>query len=190
MTDLPFYDFMIDVETTGVEPNRNAMISLACVPFCWETGRISHDVFDMNLMMPPTRHWDEDTREWWQKQSPSVFARATCNARPPLFVMQEFLAFVRRTSGALHGPRMWAKPISFEFPLIASYFRDYELDNPFHFRDAIDLQSFIRGTRRAPGAAAFDKEVPFVGDAHAAIDDVYHQIAVALTAKAMFATGE
>lgn len=178
---------MIDLETTGVEPNRNMLLQLACVPFDYETGRVGSKIFSQNLGGVPWRHWDEDTRNWWAKQDPAVFEAVTTNPLPPEQVMRNFKGWVHSTAGALHTPRMWAKPISFEFPFVASYFRDYDIDNPFHFRDAIDLQSFIRGLRRNPAAAPFDKEVPMVGDAHNAIDDVFHQIAVALTAKHRFA---
>ena len=85
MTDvssLPFYDFMVDIETTGTLGSRHAMISLACVPFCWKTSRIGHRIFNQNLDMPSWRFWDEDTRNWWAKQAPSVFLAATENARP------------------------------------------------------------------------------------------------------------
>lgn len=186
---LPFYDFMVDIETTGTNPDRHAAIQLAAVAFDWDNGRVGPS-FAVNIEMPAWRSWDEDTRNWWARQDPAVFTAVTENPVHPFAAARLFVDWVRATSGALQSPRMWAKPISFDFPFLASLLRDAELQNPFHFRDAVDMQSFIRGTRFNPRAPAFDREVPFVGDAHNALDDVYHQIRVALVAKSRFVNPE
>lgn len=187
--NLPFYDFMVDLETTGTNPDRHCILQAAIVAFDWERGRIGPSV-SVNMEMPAWRSWDEDTRNWWARQDPAVFAAVTENPIHPFAGAKILSDFVRAHSGALGGPRMWAKPLSFEFPFVASLMRDANLDNPFFFRDAIDMQSFIRGSRFNPAANAFDREVPFVGDAHSALDDVYHQIRVALVAKARFVNPE
>lgn len=184
---MPFYDIMSDIETTGTRPDRHHIMSLAGVAFNYLEGEICHDTFYVTMEMPAWRSWDEDTREWWRKQSPETFAAATELPVSMKVGMQAYADWVHRVTGALEPPRLWAKPISFEWPFIESCFRDAEVKSPFFFRDCIDMQSFIRGMRMNPGAKAFDKEVEFVGREHHALDDTFHQIAVALTAKAKFA---
>lgn len=186
LSNLPYYDFQVDIETTGTTGSRCAMLQLAIVPFDFSLGRISQRVFCENLVMPWSRLWEEPTRDWWAKQDPAVWQRVTENPQPVRDVLYRAQQFVRDVSGALYQPRLWAKPISFEWPFLQSYFAEFDVDNPFHFRDCIDLQSFIRGMRNNPGAPAFDYEVPMIGDAHYALDDCYHQTAVALTAKQKF----
>lgn len=182
-----FYDFMSDIETTGTRGDRNAILSLAGVAFNYAEGVVSPDTFYVTMEMPPWRTWCEDTRAWWHKQDPETFRLATENPVSLGEGMYRYQQWVRKVTGALEPPRLWAKPISFEWPFIESCFRDAGVDNPFFFRDCIDMQSFIRGMRMDPSAPAFDKQVPFVGREHHALDDTLHQIAVALTAKAKFA---
>jgi len=175
---------MIDLETTSTDPTHGAIIQLAAVQFDWEAGTIG-SVFDRCMYLPDNRFWAEDTRTFWGEQKPEILDSIFDRAEDPAHVIPAFVEWTRTltVTGSL---RMWAKPISFDFPFLASYLRQYGYTNPFHFRDAIDMQSFIRGMRRAPGAAAFDNEVPFEGDAHNALDDTFHQIRIALTAKGTF----
>jgi hypothetical protein len=179
---------MVDIETTGTRPDLHAMFQLAAVAFDWNTG-ITGPTFNMKLNIPPGRHWDEGTRDWWSK-NPTAFEMASSNPQPPREVMLAFRDWVVATTGALEKPRFWAKPSTFDYQFVSSYFHQYEIENPFHFRDVIDMQSFIRGMRHNPGAPAFDREVEFEGVAHNGVDDVYHQILVALTAKHKFSEGE
>jgi DNA polymerase III alpha subunit (gram-positive type) len=174
-------DVMVDIETTGTDPSINAMIQLAAIRFNWHTGEIdTENMFNLCLEIPGNRYWAEDTRGFWRSQ-PDVLESIMIRAQPAAWVMQKF----NEWCGVLP-LRMWAKPISFEWPFIQSYAKQFHQELPFHFRDAIDLQSFIRGTRQNPGAKAFDKEVPFDGPAHDAIFDVIHQIAVVFEAKKRF----
>lgn len=182
---MPYANVMVDLETTGTDPTLHAIIQIAAVTFDFQTDKIG-DVFSINMSMPPTRSWDEDTRSWWAKQDPSVFAAVSTDPVHPRVAIHMFQQWVLNNTSAIVQPVLWAKPVSFEFPFLASYFREFEIDNPFHFRSAIDLQSFIRGMRGDPWAPPFDKEVPMVGDVHNAVDDVFHQIAVALAAKHKF----
>lgn len=161
------------------------MIQLAAVQFDFEKATIG-SVFNRCLWLPNNRFWDEDTRQWWGEQKAEVLDGIFDRAEDPALVMQGFIDWTRTltVTGSL---RMWAKPISFDFPFLQGYCRQFGYTMPFHYRDAIDMQSFIRGMRRAPGAAPFDKEVPFEGDAHNAVEDVFHQIKVAITARDKFA---
>lgn len=72
--------------------------------------------------------------------------------------------------------RFWSKPSHFDYVFVSGYFRDFGLDNPFHYRQATDLNSFLRGMYAPDPMPELD--VPFVGDAHDAIYDAAHQIKI------------
>ncbi len=49
----PMFDYMIDVETTGTNPEENALIQIACVRFNRHTKEIDPKFFDRALQVPP-----------------------------------------------------------------------------------------------------------------------------------------
>ena len=61
-----FTDVMVDLETTGSNFDRNAIIQIAAVKFNYETEEVSTDFFDRCLHVHPGREWDPETRAWWQ----------------------------------------------------------------------------------------------------------------------------
>ena len=137
-----FQDCMVDVETTGLNSGRNAMIQLAAVRFNVHDGTIdTSSMFDECLMIPPHRFWDEGTRGWWMTQKRSILEGIYSRMRDPREVMRKFTEWCG-PAGLL---RFWAKPTSFDFPFVQSYCADYGLVMPFNFRESIDLRSFAAG---------------------------------------------
>jgi DNA polymerase III alpha subunit (gram-positive type) len=167
-------DVMVDIETTGTSPDRTAILQIAAVKFDPYQKKIDTNFFNRNLWMPPNRFWDEGTRHFWQQQDPRVYEDVTKDPIDPATAMLEFDAWARQSDGPL---RFWAKPTSFDFSFVASYFNDYGISNPFSFRNAIDLNSFMQG--RANELGRFDIDMPFEGDAHNGIFDCIHQIKMA-----------
>lgn len=168
-----FYDVMIDVETTGTKSEHTAMIQLAAVRFNLAEKTIdTSNMFNRCLLIPPNRFWDEDTRDWWGRQKREILQDIYARMEDPRIVMQAFQDWV--------GPsgeeplRFWAKPISFDFPFFASYCNQFEVMNPFHFRFATDMNSYIRGLAKDSSLATFETE--FQGDAHNALHDCINQI--------------
>jgi DNA polymerase III epsilon subunit-like protein len=176
---------MIDIETTGTDPVFNAIIQIAAVRFNYETGEIG-SVFNASLDVPYSRHWDEGTREWWMKRA-DVYADIVANAQPAATVFKIFAEWCRHTAPALSGveQHLWAKPISFEWPFLQSYCRQFDEDLGFHYRNAVDLNSFCRGLANNPSLPPIDKQVEFDGTAHNALDDTFHQVKVALLARSI-----
>jgi hypothetical protein len=161
---------MVDIETTGTSPDHAAIIQIAAVRFNYKAQTVdSESMFDRCLWMAPGRYWDEDTRVWWAKQQRHILASIQQRGEDPALVVKEFSEWVG--NGKV---RMWAKPTTFEFPLLSSYFRQFEVGNPFDFRYCTDLQSFILG--RGKTKDEIEAAVPFEGDAHNALYDVLHQI--------------
>jgi oligoribonuclease (3'-5' exoribonuclease) len=177
---------MVDIETTGTDPCHTSIIQLSAVKFDYETSQIG-DSFDMCLFPLPERFWDEDTRAFWNKNS-EVLESILHRAQDPAAVIHAFVQWVR-DGGNGQPMRLWAKPATFEQPFLASYFRRFGLDNPFHYRFTIDLNSFVRGMQGDPGAEPLEKKIPFQGNMHDALDDVLHQVKVALMARHMVGGG-
>ncbi len=165
-----YTDVMVDVETTGRWPDRSAILQIGAVRFNLEHQTIDPDVFDRCMIVPPHRFWEEDTREWWLSQKQSVLQGILDRGEPTRDVMGDFFAWSNKHPSM----RFWAKPTSFDFMFIQSYFMDHGYPNPYHYRVAKDVNSWVH-------ALHFPHEVPTVdqsdlGDAHNAFNDCLYQI--------------
>jgi len=171
-----FTDIMVDIETTGTDPDNNAMIQLAAVKFNLMTREVSSDTFDKALTFAPQRFWDESTRQWWSKM-PEVYKSIVERSENPLYVLQDFSKWVNSdqpVDETGEGYRFWAKPTTFDWSFISSYYRQYGLPMPFHYRYARDLNSYMAGLKSNPQHPNI--EIPFTGDEHNALWDCFHQI--------------
>ncbi|MDR3436472.1 3'-5' exoribonuclease domain-containing protein [Telmatospirillum sp.] len=169
-----YTDCMVDVETTGLESGRNAMIQIAAVKFNLETQEVSPEFFNRCLRIPPHRFWDEDTWNWWSNDKAAILISILKRAEDPALVMKDFVDW--STKEDTNVPTFWSKPSHFDFPFVASYCRDYGLVMPYDFRRANDMRSFMRG--KAWPLPAIEPRIEFAGTAHNAIHDVLHQIQV------------
>jgi oligoribonuclease (3'-5' exoribonuclease) len=169
-----FLDIMVDCETTGTDPDSNAMVQLSAVKFDLKTRSVTPftQFFDRCLRMPKNRYMEEGCRtNFWGKR-PQIWNKIQGRAEDPQLVMKDFFEWVGFQNP---GPvRFWAKPVTFDFNFVASYARQYDLMNPFHYRWAIDMNSFIRGMANDPSVESH--YLPFQGEAHNAIVDVLNQI--------------
>lgn len=170
---------MLDIETTGTQPETTNIIQIAAVKFDLATGAVDPNVFDMCLAPLPTRFWDEDTRQFWSRM-PTLLDKIYSRMQPAVTVMEKFSHWAQRDTTP--DMSLVAKPISFEWPFLQSYFRETQQLNPFQFRNALDQNSFIRGRFFPETAPRIEKEIPFEGDEHDALFDVFHQIKVMLEA--------
>ena len=171
MTEFP--DIQIDIETTGLRPDRCAIIQIGAVKFNYENETVDGGFFNRSLTIPPHRHWDESTRQWWSKKA-NVYKDIMSRAEDPRIVMQDFVDWVGY--GHSEPLKFWAKPISFDSSFIESYPHDYDLQSPFSHRHATDLMSFIKGARGSMDVDSVYREVPMDGQIHNAIFDSLYQI--------------
>lgn len=167
-----YTDVMIDVETTGTNPDRSAILQISGVKFNVRTQAVSPDFFNMSLTMPPHRSWDLDTANWWNRQKKGVLENILKQAQPYREVIHQLAAWAK----PFQGLEFWAKPTTFDYMFIASYFHDEGLPNPFSYRTAKDMNSFIAGLY-------FPEPVPNLhitheGDAHNALQDCFWQLKV------------
>lgn len=173
MPDAPCYDYMIDVETTGTHPEENALLQIAAVRFNRLTQRIDTNVFDRCLTVPPGRYWSESTRDWWMDK-PNVLTPILNRAEDPALVMKAFWDWVAEGPGVC--PRVfWGKPTHFDYAFIGSYFRQFGLQQLFHYREAVDLNSYLLG-KGHENRREYWKGITPIGDAHNALNDCFYQI--------------
>lgn len=168
------FDYMLDLETTGLNANENAIIQIACVRFNRLTQEVDPDWFDQCLTVPPGRYWLEGTRDWWMDKNADVLRTILARQQPYRPVLEAFAAWVNKGS-SLCEKALWCKPTTFDYTFIASYFRQFDMPMPFHYREAVDLNSYLLG-RGHEDRRTFWKGIPNDGPAHNAIEDCLYQI--------------
>jgi DNA polymerase III alpha subunit (gram-positive type) len=175
---------MVDLETTGTDPSHNHIVQLAAVRFNIETKEIdAKEMFDRCLLpVGSSRFWDESTRTWWSQQKAGVLDDILFRGEDPKTVLLAFTNFLARTRSP-RPVRLWAKPISFEWPFLQSYMREYGVEMPIPYWNCEDLNSFIDGRSRVYRSRKdFWADIPFEGDQHNALHDCIHQIKGAFAA--------
>ncbi len=176
---MQYNDVMVDIETGGTNPVDTPMIQLAAVKFDLKTRTIdTENMFNRCLEIPPRRYWDEGTRTWWSTQNRALLEDIYARMEPAEEVMEAFKVWAGTSPS--EPLRFWAKPTSFDYSFVQSYFNDMKVYNPFHFRWAVDLNSFIRGLARDSTVESFKTD--FKGDAHNALHDCINQIDMAFKA--------
>ncbi|MDH7796463.1 MULTISPECIES: 3'-5' exoribonuclease [unclassified Beijerinckia] len=176
MTNLVYPDIMFDCETTGIDPSHSWMLQAAAVRFNVETGEVDADDMFCRSLAPnvPNRFWDESTRQWWGRQKPEILEAILARSEDPALVMQDLFNWIAKTP--TNRPiRFWAKPISFDWGFMDSYFRQFMIQNPLRYYNAVDVRSYITG-RGHTEPLEWEQQFEFVGEAHNAIFDVLHQI--------------
>lgn len=165
-----YTDVQVDIETTGTRPDRSAIIQIGAVKFNMNDRTVSPQIFNRSLSIPSWRSWDEDTREWWSRM-PDVFSSIMKKAENPAIVMRDFADWSIQPGQPL---RFWAKPTTFDFMFITSYLKDFNQPVPFDFREANDLNTFLRGIYH-PNPIDRSDEPKMTGTAHDAIHDALFQ---------------
>lgn len=136
--------WMVDIETTGLEPNRNAILSIGLLRFDYNTFEATADGIYERIAIPAGRVWDADTEKWWHQQSPEAYNEAVYSgARENPDVIVYYIAKTVKP-----GSYFWSKPAHFDYPFVASYMKDYlsnNVKNPFNYRKVIDVRSYITG---------------------------------------------
>jgi hypothetical protein len=178
---------MVDIESTGTNFEKNAIIQIAGVKFNYDTGEVSDDFFNRCLRVHPGREWDFATRQWWQKQG-DVLATIEARAEDPAAVIADFYQWLLKDwpqgrTGKNEGLQFWSKPSHFDFPFIANYLNLFGYDNPCGFRYARDVNTWIAARSGNPGHPTLEDEMPMEGAKHDALFDCIHQIKVLLAAR-------
>jgi DNA polymerase III alpha subunit (gram-positive type) len=173
-----YTDVMVDTETTGLDPHLNGLMQIAAVKFNYATGEIG-PAFDRCMAMAPNRHWDEDTRTWWGSQRKDILQNIIRRMEAPQQVLIEFAQFM----AAPEPVRFWAKPVHFDFPMIASHYRQFGMVVPINYRFTRDLNTYVAAMNGGADHHQMEHVEP-PADAHNALVDVVYQLKILFAAKA------
>jgi len=170
---------IIDIETDGMLPGRNSMMSLAAVA-ADERG-VELGVFSANLAPLPDAAPDPNTLEWWWTQ-PAAWAAANREQELPEVVVPRFVNWVK----ALPGEKVAVcYPLAFDGPWLDYYlerFLGLRLFPPpgreerLFIDGGVDVATFAmaalnRDLRDCRKAAMPDKFKPRTPHTHKALDD-------------------
>jgi len=174
---------MVDIETTGLQPNASAIIQIGAVPFNFDTKEIDTDnMYCQSLTMPKNRYWNSGTEDFWLGQNRETYMSIMAKARPYKEVVKEFYNWcIQRMLATEEGDLRWWSKGWMDHATVDSYFLDAGLDMPFNFRQAKDMRSFIAGLS---GEATYeDPKVEMVGTHHNALHDCLTQLRMLFKAK-------
>ncbi len=166
-------DVMIDLETTGHRPDRNAILQIAAVRFDLLLGAIdADDMFNMCLKVPPHRFWQEVTRAWHLETEEKInhLQYMVDHAQDPREVIAKFIDWI-----GVSKPRLWAKPTHFDAPFLDSYVLDYGFDTPWKYWEVSNVRTWIEARYFPNKMRITQKEIQNDG-AHNALHDCIHQI--------------
>ena len=169
-----FKDFMIDIETSGLNPGRHAMIQLSAVPFNLATQEVAAQFYDSYLMIPPWRSFDIDTLQWWLSKNRNVYEHICSKQSDIIAALVGFAEFVAAFKPEGVRPNFWMKR-PFDWMFVESYFKDFEIPCPFHYQNVIEMTSYLKGTVLSdgtPNVVGLVRE----GEAHNAYWDCKNQI--------------
>jgi hypothetical protein len=181
-------DMMVDIETMGTNPHLHGVIQLSAIKFNYETEEIG-GMFDRCPMPLPQRGWSDGTREFWMGKNRPVYESIIMRAEPAVPVWEDFLKFALEDAPE-GGFRFWGKPITFDFMFVADALESLGHANPFHFRYARDLNSFMAGLAGDPLHPDMESKVVNHGTAHLGLHDCAYQIDMLFHQKHRFITTE
>ncbi len=154
---------MIDIETTGLDPFKNNITSIACIPFNFEYK--AWNMPDAFIKRIPTkmRNGEDDI--------------ATMDFRSKYCIDEiEDKFTILGSKLDLYGyisdyEYIWAKPTTFDLAFLQKFFDGII---PWHHRNTRDVYTYISGFRKDP--AAYCNKRPFNGTLHNPVNDALHQV--------------
>lgn len=174
-------DVMVDIETTGTRSGYSSILQIAAVKFNIDTGEFDPAVFDRCPERLPNRFWDDGTAEFWGK-FPKVYQGFVARQEEARKVFEDLAYWV---SGYPKPLRFWSKPLSFDWPMLASHYEQLGLEMPFHYRTARDVNTYIAccNSMRADHVDMKHIEDAHNGALHNALSDCVLQIKMLMAAK-------
>ena len=168
--------FSVDVETDGLTPGVNAMLSIGAVAFDGATLE-PLNTFSINLVELAGTRPDQGTVEWW-KQFPTAWEMTRRDPQPPLPALRRFAEWVRATAKEAR-PVFCAWPLNFDASFIAHYFSVLSEKNPFGI-GGLDMRSLWMGLSGMPYVECDDEKVPEPWQSkhkhtHVALEDALQQ---------------
>lgn len=159
--EVEWTDVMVDLETSGLNPQLNGIIQLSAIKFNLKEKLVG-PVFNRFPMLLPQRLWSEDTRYFWRVQNAEVYAKIVAAQEPAEQVFRAFFDWIAADpQPPKTGIQMWAKPTHFDFPMLTSNMAQVGLPNPLHFRYTRDLNTYMAALNGNGDHTEWEEDVPF-----------------------------
>lgn len=179
---------MIDLKTIGSSPD-SAILQVAAVAFEPRGGGRVHDTrafnryVDLDSCLDMRLAAEHSTLCFWLRQGDEARTRLAEGLETQASHLYEVLFGLvewPKTSGLGGGwpafTGVWAKPSSFDLPILTTAFRRFRMPVPWHYRTQLDVRSFYKGL------GVDEPTIEQHGTARDALDDCLHQIAQLQTA--------
>ena len=182
--------FSVDIETNGLMPGFNSMISLGAVAFDLQTGQ-EYGTFLQNLVPDPDTVEDPGTMEWW-KGFPLKYIEATTNPLPPAEVLLNYATWWQGLAGDKTAVFSYWKP-AFDGAFIRYYRYKFLKQQTNRFSDGVDIKTLAA---TALGWAYSDTKIETVPESykgglfhsHNALEDAIEQKNVLVSAYSIIRT--
>jgi exodeoxyribonuclease VIII len=134
-------DVMCDLETLGNSAGC-AILSIGAVAFDPETGELGEEfykVVNTSSCVVAGLAYDQDTLDWWKKQSPEarqVLRDANHPDSAPLIkALHEFSRYLHAACGG-KAVRLWGNGADFDNPILATAYKRCRIETPWKFWDS------------------------------------------------------
>lgn len=137
-------ELMIDIETLATTPNA-AVLSIAAIRFNMKKNYQNVkspeelDVFykKISLESQPNREINDDVLLWWSKQKQQL-VEDTFSADNRVDLKSAIMEFNQWASGS---NRYWSKGSIFDFPILESCNKQFNLANPWQYYEVHDART-------------------------------------------------
>jgi DNA polymerase III alpha subunit (gram-positive type) len=162
-----------DIETDGLIPGSNSMLSFASAAYLGDKTLIG--TFSANLQTLPEATGDPKTMAWWQTQ-PEAWQATRTNLQAPAEAMQSYVAWLKSLPGK---PVFVAYPAGFDFLFVYWYLIRFTGESPFSF-SALDIKSYAMAMLKTEYKQAVKRNMPkhwfdCLPHTHIALDDAIEQ---------------
>ena len=169
-------DVMIDLETCSRRENA-ALLSLALVEFDIDTfeelGSCEYGI-DLKSCFLAGLHFDQDTQEWWMKQTPAARSAILALGNDPIErVVKDVYVRLKRLTYEYDRVVVWSNGSDFDFPKLEYLFRKFMGEEPpYQYNEKRDMRTLYKELN------VDCSTVQRPQDKHSALGDCLWQIAV------------
>ena len=186
---------MVDVETTGFDPQCNAVIQFALTSFTINGTILLPDISINVFPQMPTlvKRWNKQTKQFHIDHN----TVALKNLRYGTFTQYQW--DVREIATKINDIKraakvdtiwFWCNHTHFDWPFVEQMFNEAGICNPFKYNYTMDLSSYVRGLIKAANSnrsySDVQRMVNLKGNAHDAAFDVKYQLEILRTALRLF----
>jgi len=170
---------MVDIETLSTKPNA-VILSIGAILFdpfqLNDPSELRQHTFYINVDRDSQPHSavDQDTIDWWAKQSDDAKNRLAVAPQPIALALQELHNFLVFRQGEAHPPthELWANSPSFDCVILQSA---YSLYSRFKLPVPFSRWYDVRTTKELAWRHGVGRPPLHIGTAHDALDDCVQQ---------------